>query len=248
MSHLHAIAEVVYGAGDPSAGRIALAATVTAAFAILARLVRGVSASGAVAGAIVSFILFAAAGPISFLALVAVFALTWMSTRFGYSRKKSLGTAEKHDGRTASQVFANLSVAATCALLYAWRHQPVFLVMVFATLSEAAADTVSSEIGQAGSARARLITTGEEVPAGTDGGVTLHGTLAGMMAAAVVSSVAFAAAVPPIAIVISIGSAVIGMLADSVLGAALERRHLLNNDGVNLLGTLIAAAVSFLLV
>ena len=33
------------------------------------------------------------------------------------------------------------------------------------------------------------------------------------------------------------------MIADSFLGAGLERRRLVNNDSVNFLGTLIAAAL-----
>ena len=56
-------------------------------------------------------------------------------------------------------------------------------------LAEAAADTVSSECGQAFSDRARLITTFEEVAAGTDGGVSLVGTLTGACAALLVSAV-----------------------------------------------------------
>jgi uncharacterized membrane protein len=38
------------------------------------------------------------------------------------------------------------------------------------------------------------------------------------------------------------------MIADSFLGAVMERRKLLNNDAVNFLGTLIAAGVASLLV
>jgi len=247
MSHLIAIANLVNVDGALTA-RMALAATVTIVFAVFARLVRGVTLSGAVAGALVCFALFAAAGPAAFFALLAVFALTWISTRLGYSRKQKIGTAEKRDGRTASQVFANLGVAAIAALLYAAFHgQSVFLLVLFAALSEAAADTVSSEVGQARSDRARLITTFEEVPAGTDGGVTIAGTLAGLAAAGIVSSIALATTLPRSAIAVSIVSAALGMMTDSVLGAALERRNLLNNDAVNLLGTVIAALVAFLL-
>jgi uncharacterized membrane protein len=46
---------------------------------------------------------------------------------------------------------------------------------------------------------------------------------------------------------VSIMAAVAGMIGDSLLGALLERRRLLNNDGVNLLGTVIAAAAASLL-
>ena len=55
--------------------------SVSGAFALLARWLHAVSVSGASAGALVSFILYAFAGPGAFVALVAVFVLTWISTR-----------------------------------------------------------------------------------------------------------------------------------------------------------------------
>ena len=225
------------------------ALAVTIVFTTLARWVRGVSFSGAIAGAAVCFLLYWGAGFGAFVTLVAVFALTWMSTRFGYRRKEKLGTAEKLDGRTALQVLANLIVAATCALLSALTGKSVFLLAVSAALAEAAADTVSSELGQAGSAKARLITTWEEVAAGADGGVSWVGTLAGVAAAAVVGGVCVLTRVVPFRwLGSSTVAAVAGMIADSFLGALLERRKLLNNDAVNFFGTLIAAATAFLLV
>ncbi len=226
------------------------AGVVTVIFSALGRWVRGVSFSGAIAGAAVCFLLYAGAGPGAFVALVSVFALTWLSTRFGYRRKEKLGTAEKLDGRTALQVLANLAVAAICAGLSAFTaEKTVWLLAVSAALSEAAADTVSSELGQARNEKARLITTWQEVPAGTNGGVSWAGTLAGIVAATAVSWVCvLAGLVPTKWLGISIASAIAGMVADSYLGALLERRALLNNDAVNLLGTLIAAGTAFLLI
>jgi uncharacterized protein (TIGR00297 family) len=221
---------------------------VTVSFTALARWVRGVSFSGAIAGAAVCFLLYVGAGLGAFVALVSVFALTWISTRFGYRRKEKLGTAEKRDGRTALQVLANLAVAASCAGLSALTGKAVFLLAVSAALSEAAADTVSSELGQARSANARLITTWKEVAAGTDGGVSWAGTLAGIAAATMVSWVCVLTGLLPFRwLGISIIAAVAGMIADSYLGALLERRGLLNNDAVNFLSTLIAACAAFLL-
>lgn len=228
---------------------LSTALIVTAVFASLARWVRGVSFGGAIAGAAVCFLLYVGAGVGAFVALVSVFALTWICTRFGYRRKEKLGTAEKRDGRTALQVLANLAVAAGCAGLLALTGKTVFLLALSAALAEAAADTVSSELGQARSAQARLITTWEKVPAGTDGGVSWAGTLAGIAAAAAVSLVCVLTRLLPFRwMAISIIAAVAGMLADSFLGALLERRKLLNNDAVNFLGTLIAAATASLLV
>ena len=224
------------------------ALVVTVVFAGLARRVRGVTFGGAVAGAVVCFLLYWGAGFGAFVALVSVFVLTWVSTRFGYRRKETLGTAERRDGRTALQVLANLAVAASCAALSALTGKAVFLLAISAALSEAAADTVSSELGQARSTSARLITTWEAVPAGTDGGVSWVGTLAGIGAASVVSVMGVATGLISLRrLGVSIMAAVAGMIGDSLLGALLERRRLLNNDGVNLLGTVIAAAAASLL-
>lgn len=224
------------------------AALVTLAFAFIARVIRGVTTSGAIAGAVVCFLLYANAGPGAFVALVSVFLLAWITTRLGYRQKQELGTAEKHEGRTASQVLANLGAAALCAVLSSVLHQPAFLLAAVAALSEAAADTVSSEFGQAHSRQARLITTWELVPAGTDGGITFPGTLAGATAAALISAIAvFTQLIPGRWFLLSLIAAVAGTIIDSVLGALLERKHLLNNDAVNFLSTVSAALLAYLL-
>jgi uncharacterized protein (TIGR00297 family) len=250
MNDLSRIMTTLAGIGIPAGRQLWIAVAVTAAFTVLARLIRGVSPSGAVAGAIVCFLLYAGAGPGAFVALVLVFALTWTTTRLGYQRKQKLGTAEQRDGRKASQVLANLGVAAACAAFYAASPgRTLFLLAVVAALSEAAADTVSSEFGQASSEQARLITTWEQVPAGTNGGVSVAGTLAGVAAAALVSLVCvFTGLLPWRWMGISVTAAVAGMVADSYLGAWLERRRLLNNDSVNFLSTLVAAGAAALLV
>src|ERR1051325_18154 len=141
---------------------------VTVLFALLARTMRGVSFSGAVAGGVVCFVLYASAGGAAFIMLVLLFTLTWAATRLGYQRKQKLGTAEKKEGRTAAQVFANVGAAAACAAAYWWRGNSLFLLAMCAALAEAAADTVSSEIGQTSSREARLITNLRKVPAGTN--------------------------------------------------------------------------------
>jgi len=231
-----------------STDRIATAALVTVIFTATARLVRGVSASGAIAGAAISLLLYLSAGARAFLVLVSVFLLTFMATKLGYGQKQRLGTAEKSGGRSASQVLANLAVSVASALLFAAKSDPVFLLACVSALSEAAADTVSSEYGQAISEHPRLITTWKIVPPGTDGAVSVAGTFAGIIAALIVSAIS--ASVHLIswrAMAISAGAATLGMLVDSFLGAMLERRHWLNNDTVNFLSTLVAAVLALFL-
>ena len=224
-----------------SVQRLLTAVVVTLAFAVLARLLRGVSASGAIAGSLICLLIFVSTGPAGFSMLASVFILAWVSTRAGYSRKQRMGTAEKRDGRKASQVFANLGVAAACGLLYAFSGHVACLVASAAALAEPAADTVASEFGQSRSEVAHLITTGARVPAGTNGGITALGSFAGCVAALLVSLVSAATGlVPREAIWIAVIAGTLGMVADSYLGALFEGRNL-NNDAVNFLGTLCAA-------
>jgi uncharacterized protein (TIGR00297 family) len=232
---------------QPIVARLAAGTLITFAFAVVARATRGVSVSGAVVGFLISLLLYVCAGAGAFVVLIVVFALTWVTTRLGYWKKQNLGTAERNDGRTASQVFANLGVPAVAVLLSAWQNNSIYLLAAISALAEASADTVSSEYGQATGRNPRLITNWEAVPTGTDGAITAAGTLAGVLAAFIVSLVAVAVGLLPILwAALSTGAAVLGMLCDSVLGAEFERRQWLNNDAVNFLSTLIAAIAAVL--
>lgn len=218
---------------------------VTVAFALLAFSIRAVSPGGAAAGALVCFLLCAGVGFPALAALMVVFILAWLTTKIGYPEKVKFGTAENIRGRSALQMFANLGVAAVCAALYGLTGKSIFLLAITASLAEAAADTVSSEVGQLSRERVRLITTWREVPAGTDGGITALGTVAGFAAAIAVSAVcASGGMLSWRRIGVPILAALCGTLADSFLGAIFERRRLLNNDLVNFLGTLIAALIA----
>jgi uncharacterized protein (TIGR00297 family) len=234
----------------PSSHALLVALLVTLTFTTAAWWIHGVDRSGAIAGGVICFVLFVGAGRGAFIGLVAVFILAWASTRVGYRRKQEQGTAESKAGRKASQVLANLGVAAGCAGLHSVHPRfvasgvEIFSLGMVAAFSEAAADTVSSELGQI-QRRARLITTWRTVPPGTDGGVSPLGTLAGVLCAALVAGTCFLVRLVPLrGAVIAIAAATIGMLADSLLGALFERRGALNNDAVNFLGTLTAAGVA----
>jgi len=215
------------------------ALVITLAFAIFARVLRGVTLSGAAAGFLVTLILFVANGVSMFGAVLLVFVLTFIATRFGRQRKRSLAIAERPAGRDAAQVLANVgcaALAAAASVLTPWHV--VWLAGSIASLAEAASDTVSSEIGKAMAGTARLITSSQIVPAGTDGAISLPGTVAGVAAAAAVGLEAFATGMLSLRLAIAASiSGILGMFLDSLLGATLERRRWLTNNGVNLLST-----------
>ncbi len=231
---------------DPSLTHLGAASILILAFAAVARRLRGVTRPGGIAGTLACLAIYLGAGPWGLLAVVVVFVLTWLATRYGYDRKRQMGTAEEREGRTALQVRANLGAGAVCAVVAAAGWKPaIFLAACAAALAEAAADTVSSEIGQASGGNPRLITTWKLVPIGTNGGVSLGGSLAGAAAALIVSLAFLPAAIFPSRWFFAPALAgFLGMLMDSVLGAWLERRSLLTNNSVNLLSTSIAALLS----
>jgi uncharacterized protein (TIGR00297 family) len=188
--------------------------------------------------------------------VLVVFVLTAVATQLGREQKLRLGTAERRQGRSASQIAANLGIAAVVSsdVVQSWfidsnwfsraslAPMPTFAPML-AALAEAAADTVSSEIGQVIGGRPRMITTLRSVEPGTDGGVSLIGTLVGVAAAVIVAAAGALALGGGAAIFwISCAGAVFGLFFDSLLGATLERRGWLNNDAVNFLSTASAAA------
>lgn len=190
--------------------------------------------------------------------VLTVLILTTLATRFGRRRKERLGTAEARRGRLAAQVCANLGVAALIGLtpVQIWLIDsrlfaptalaplPV-LAPLLAALAEAAADTISSEIGQVLGGIPVMLTTFRRVPAGTDGGITAAGTIAGILAAGVVASAGTAALHGgPQLLLVSWAGGVFGLFFDSLLGATLERKGWLNNDAVNFLSTGSAAAFS----
>jgi uncharacterized protein (TIGR00297 family) len=192
--------------------------------------------------------------------VLAVSLLAWLATKLGRRKKEQLGTAEDRRGRSAAQVAANLGVAALVSseVVQDWLMDthwlfraplaptPVFAIML-AALAEAAADTVSSEIGQVLGGRPRLITTLRAADPGVDGAISLVGTFAGVIAAGIVAGIGTLALGGNLALFwIGGAGAVFGLFFDSLLGATLERRGWLNNDGVNFLSTASAAGFALM--
>ena len=203
-----------------------------------------VTDGGALAGVLVAFVLMVAAGLPGFVPLATVFLLTALATRWGYKRKQSLGVAERKRGRTASQVLANLSAASLCALPVPWfpQQREVLLLAAMAALAEAAADTVSSELGQATANSAYMITDLHSAPIGTNGAISVEGTLSGCIAASIAAWVsAFSGLVPWSWTPIVAFAGVAGMMLDSVLGATWENAGKMGNDSVNFVSTVFAA-------
>jgi uncharacterized protein (TIGR00297 family) len=235
---------VAFGGGWPR--WLVASAAGSAVFAVLVWRMRAATPAAAFAGALVCLnALERQSAGVSWIAtafpsIAALFVLTFAATRFGRSRKEALGLAEPRRGRAAAQVIANLGIAGWLAGGFAFGWSAACI----AALAEAAADTVSSEAGQAFGGTPRMILSGRPVPPGTDGAVSLAGTACGIVAAALVVAVAgFTGFLHGIEAPIAFTAGCAGLFFDSVLGATVERKGWVGNDLVNFLSTAFAAGL-----
>ena len=186
------------------------------------------------------------------IVLMAYVGIAFVATRFRRDEKWLIaggfesGEWAIADGsrRTGRQVFANLAVAAVCALC-AWRFRYLpFTIGFLCALGTSLADTLSSELGQIYGLRPRMITTFRVVERGRDGAVSLQGLVDGAAGAAILAVLAVPVMNLPFKCVwVVILASVIGDLADSVIGALMPGRAAIENELTNFAATTVGAAV-----
>ena len=210
--------------------------------AVLAYLARGVTVSGAVWGTVLGTVLYALSGWRGFLMLLVFFVLGTAVTKLGYGRKATLGIAQEKGGRRgARHAFANVAAGVLFAVLaVATPLSSLFTLALVAAFATALADTTASEIGQAYGRTPYLVTTFRRVPPGTDGAVSIEGTLAGVLASAVVALVAWSVGlVSPTGALAVVAAAFVGTTLESYLGATtIQGGDVADNEAVNFINTL----------
>ncbi|MEM7052716.1 MAG: DUF92 domain-containing protein [Acidobacteriota bacterium] len=219
-------------------------AVINAVLAVLAYGARSVNLSGALAGWLIGTTLYGFLGWRGFLLLLAFFVIGTACTKLGYQRKAKKKLAQEGGGRRgARHALANTSVAVACAVFAVATPYPLLFTLAFAgAFATAAADTAGSEIGQLLGKRTFLITNLRPVPAGTEGAVSVEGTVASILASAVIAALGAGLGLFPwwgVAVVVV--AAFIGTTLESLVGATLEKRGLLDNEAVNFLNTLVGA-------
>lgn len=227
--------------------RLILAVAVNLTFAMIALRVRAASRSGAALGFVLGVLVYLGWGWKSFLILFAFFLLGSAATRLGYAQKLARGIAEHHGGaRSWREALANVGPGAFLAVMVITTHRErAFLTAFTAALAEAAGDTVSSEIGQWLASDAYLITNFRRVRAGENGAVSLTGSVAGLLGAGLIATLAWSLGlVSAGGAAIALAAAAGGNLADSLLGATVERRGLVTNGVVNFAATTLAGALA----
>lgn len=205
----------------------------------------------ALTGGVLSAMIYWAVGWIGIALMGAFFLLGTSATSWGRSHKEILRIAQQNGGRrNAGQVLANGGAGGLLGLLAilfpSYSHS--FILMMAAAFSSATADTVSSELGSIYGKKFYDILSFKRGTRGDDGVISMEGLLFGMAGSVMISiiyAVVFGWNTSFYWIVIA---GTIGNLADSFLGATLERRGILHNDAVNFLNTVVATLFMLLVI
>jgi uncharacterized protein (TIGR00297 family) len=142
---------------------------------------------------------------------------------------------------------AILRVTASPASQALWL--PLLALAYVSSLSTKLSDTTASEVGKAYGRRTFLITSLKPVPAGTEGAVSLEGTLAGVAGSVVMALVGWAVGFLSLwGILVCLVAAFVATTVESLIGATLQTRiPWLTNEVVNGMNTTIGALLSLFL-
>lgn len=183
----------------------------------------------------------------NWLVLIVLFlVMSLLATRYSKKYKRSLGQFEGR--RTSKNVISNGVVA--CFMAAFGGYYLPFVGGFIGAIATATADTLGSEIGVLDQ-HPRLITTLQKVDPGTNGAVSVLGTVAGIIGAAIIGIAAYFLGIVPSplsAITVSIISGTVGCFMDSILGAVFENHGMMTNEHVNLTATIVGAIVGILLI
>lgn len=185
---------------------------------------------------------------------------SFLATRFAIVYKKALGVEESDEGtRGGSNVISNGILPPLIALAYSFGFlSPEQALVAFTTsMAAASADTMASEIGVLSPSPVLITNPKKVVEPGVDGGISFEGLTASFLSSVSISMLAYAgflvlieenhafsASIELNYLFISVFFGFLGSVIDSFLGATLQNRGILSNNGVNLVSISLSVMLS----
>ncbi|MCU0537280.1 MAG: TIGR00297 family protein [Hydrococcus sp. Prado102] len=174
-------------------------------------------------------------------------------TFVGMAQKEAEGIAEARSGaRGPGNLWSSALTGTICAIALLFVDEPwreLLIIGFVASFTTKLSDTTATEIGKAYGKSTFLITSLKPVPRGTEGAISLEGTLAGIVASIAIAF--FAWGIGLIDLVDVIWCAIAAFVAtgiESLIGATIESKIAwLTHDVVNFINTAIGAIVAILI-
>ena len=171
-------------------------------------------------------------------------------TKIGYKNKASRGIAEARGGRRGPEnVWGSAATGCSLALLSClWPNfLNLFMVGFASSFSAKLSDTFSSEIGKRFGKGTFLITTLKPVPPGTEGAISIEGSIAGLLGSFIMTVFMLKLSIISglSATFIVFISGYLATFLESFIGAVLQNKiDWMTNELVNSIQTAIAAIIS----
>lgn len=220
-------------------------------------LVTGLSLSGIGAAFLLGTLTWRGFGPSGFLLVAVYFVIGTAVTKIKMAQKEAQGVAEKRKGRRGpGSVIGSSAAGCVCALLSIYgvggkTFARLWELGFVASFCTKLSDTVSSEIGKAYGKTTYLVTTFKVVPRGTEGAVSVEGTVAGVVASILLATVGCLLGEIKVAeAVICVLASQIANVGESVIGAVLQEKEgfkWLNNDAVNVINITLGSILAILI-
>ena len=174
-------------------------------------------------------------------------------TKIGYKNKASRGIAEARGGqRGPENVWGSAATGCALALFSCFwpKYLTLFMVGFASSFTAKLSDTFSSEIGKRFGKRTFLITTLKPVSPGTEGAVSLEGSVAGLLGSIIMTVVMFKLSIISelaVAFIVFL-SGYLATIFESYIGALVQNKiQWLTNELVNSIQTSLAAIISIAL-
>lgn len=226
------------------------ALTINLLLGTLGYLAGTVKRSGWLAGMLIGSLIYYCAGYQGYLILLLFFVLGSGASRLGYRHKLQVGIAQEAGGqRGARHAVANCLAGLLCAVGAAVTSVDAVLMLAFVgSFATASFDTVATEVGQWLGGRPVLLFPPRRVAAGTEGAISVQGTLAGLVASLLVTTLAFGLGLVDVrsAVAVTVG-AVVGSMVESLLGAVDTRELPMKNEILNFTNTAVGATAGVLI-
>jgi uncharacterized protein (TIGR00297 family) len=183
---------------------------------------------------------------------VAYFILGSLVTKVKMKEKIMLSIAEKREGaRGPENVWGSAAIAMLCALMSYitpdTHVKALYKLAYVSSISTKLSDTFGSEIGKAYGKNCYLVTSLKKVPRGSEGAVSLEGTIAGIIGSFVMAALGqYLGLINGTRQLISvIIASFVATTIESIIGASFQQGQYvwLTNELVNLINTLIGALV-----
>lgn len=220
-------------------------------FGLIAYVSKALDKKGSAVAVFLGMLILYFGGVYPFLALLVFVVMGVFSTRYRYPEKLRMGIAQEKNGvRGWKNVLGN-GLAAGMFMIFEHILQQDFLwVATFASIATANADTLASELGTVLGKKPRMITNLKPAKPGSNGAISLQGEIFALVGALVIGAIATGIAQYKWQVLLAtLLGGFIGCNIDSIVGATLENRGIVDNNGTNFIATLaggIVGAIIFL--